>query len=514
MSRIKKTLLNARVNLIFYTVNLFLSFYSRKFFIITLGTTFLGLTGTISNLLGFLNLTELGVGTAITYLLFKPIANNNRYEINNILSLLRFYYQKIGLYIIIGGIILSAFFPLIFKNSPINLYIVYTSFYVYLIISFLDYYFNYLQLLLVADQKNYLKTTYTGSANILKVLLQIIALSYFENKIIWFLIIEVLFSSIKILIIKKIIIKEYKWLKLNTTFKTADNFNTEIKIKTRQIFSHQIAGYILTQTDQLLIFAFTSLSMVTYYANYTLVLGRIISLIDQFLNSSYASVGNLIASGNKDHIKKVFNEMIILRYWISGIIIFSAYHFVPPIIKLWLGDKFILSNNIFILMLINNYIMMTRQPIDIFLNTSGIYRDTWAPWAEAIINLIVSIVAGYYFGIAGILFGTFISMLFIVVLWKPYLLYSEGFNEGVKAHWMNLFVYFSTFIVCFVLISYGLQHFSFQYFSNIYVNLFFTALVSSSLFSLIYFLILYILEDAMRSLTKRFMPLLIKIINE
>nr|WP_294895783.1 hypothetical protein [uncultured Pedobacter sp.] len=510
MSRIKNTLLNARVNLIFYTLTLFLSFFARKFFIESLGTTFLGLTSTISNLLGFLNLTELGLGTAITYLLFKPLSDNDRGQINNILSILKHYYKKTGFYVLLGGFILAPFFPIIFKSSSVNLIVVYATFFIYLFISFINYYFNYLQLLLIADQKNYVKTTYESSINIAKVILQIVVLTYTNDKILWYLIIEVGFSILKIILINRVIKQKYSWLDLHRKFKSSDEINKDVKTKTKQIFSHQVAGYILSQTDQLLIFSFTSLNMVTYYTNYTMLLGRIISVIDQFLNGSHASIGNLIASKNETQIKGVFNELMVLRYWVGGSIIFVAYHFIPSIIEVWLGGKFLLDNKIFVLMLVNNYIAITRQPIDSFLNTSGIYRDTWAPWTEAAINLIISVIAGYYFGIAGVLTGTLVSMLVIVICWKPYLLYSEGFHISVKSHWINIFIYIASYVACFIAISYVANFIVFAFSNNKYFNLVIKILLYSLSFSILYFVILYLLKKSMRDLTNKIISFLFK----
>lgn len=503
MSRIKKTFLNARVNFIFYTINLFLSFYSRKFFILSLGTTFLGLTATITNILSFLNLTELGFGTAITFLLFKPLANNKQEEINDILSLLKHYYKKIGFYVVLGGFIIALFFPIIFKNSAIGLPIVYFTFFSFLLISFCEYYFNYLQLVLIADQKNYLKVVYTGSLNVLKVILQIIAISFLKEKIIFFLGLEVLFSLFKIVITNRIIKNEYKWLNPNSNLKLLRDTNKDIRGKTKQIFSHQIAGFILSQTDQLLIFAFTSLSMVTYYTNYTLLLGRIISVIDQFLNSSNASIGNLVATENKIHKKKIFNEILVLRYWIAGIIIFVSYHYIPAIISLWLGANFVLDYNIFILMLVNNYIMIVRQPIDSFLNTSGIYRDTWAPWTEAFINLIISVLAGYYYGIVGILWGTFISLFLIVVIWKPFLLFSDGFKESVSSYWKKIITYLLIFIISFAFFIPINHYFEANYTGIKYLNLLIEFSISSISFSIVYFAFLFFFDKNMQSLSRR-----------
>ena len=75
--RTRKSILNAEVGLISYLISLFLAFFSRKIFLDNLGAEFIGLTGTLSNILGLLNLSEMGIGLCISYFLFKPIAEHN-----------------------------------------------------------------------------------------------------------------------------------------------------------------------------------------------------------------------------------------------------------------------------------------------------------------------------------------------------------------------------------------------------------------------------------------------------
>ena len=115
--RVHKSVLNAEVNLIFYFITLILAFFSRRIFLDCLGAEFIGLTGTLGNILGYLNLAELGITACIGYFLFKPLQTNNRQEIQDILSLLGYLYNWIGSIILAGGIIISFFFPLIFSKA-------------------------------------------------------------------------------------------------------------------------------------------------------------------------------------------------------------------------------------------------------------------------------------------------------------------------------------------------------------------------------------------------------------
>ena len=183
--RVHKSVLNAEVNLFFYFLSLFLTFFSRKIFLDCLGTEFIGLTGTLGNILGYLNLAELGITASIGYFLFKPLQTNNRQEIQEILSLLGYLYNWIGLIILIGGIIISLFFPIIFNNAHLSFGIIYFAFYSFLGSSLIGYFINYRQIILEADQKKYLVAIYYQSANIIKIILQIYLAYTYKNLYVW-----------------------------------------------------------------------------------------------------------------------------------------------------------------------------------------------------------------------------------------------------------------------------------------------------------------------------------------
>ena len=124
-SRVKKTLLNVRVNLICYMFSVIVLFFTRGILLENLGTEFIGLTGTLQSLLGFLNLAELGVGTAIGYVLYKPIFDDDKVKINEIISVFGYLYRCIGLVILGAGIILSAFLPWIFPDTTFSWGVIY-----------------------------------------------------------------------------------------------------------------------------------------------------------------------------------------------------------------------------------------------------------------------------------------------------------------------------------------------------------------------------------------------------
>lgn len=449
-SRVKKTLLNARVNLIFYFLTLVLSFFSRKIFLDCLGADFVGLTGTLQNLLGYLNLAELGVSAAIAFNLYKPIQQSNRQQISDLVSLFGYYYRNIGLVVFGAGVVLSIFIPLIFKSSDFSLGVIYFAFYSFLASSLIGYFINYRQVLLSADQKNYVVAAYFQTANIVKTLIQLYVAYYYTNFYLW-IAIELSFGILYSIILNWKIGQTYPWLKCSIKIGREQSIHYPNILKsTKQVFVHKIKDFILQQSDQLFIFVFVSLKMVAYYGNYVIIISKVTTLFNTVLDSVVASVGNLVAENDKPKMMAVFWELMALRYFIAGLICFGLYNLITPFITLWLGSEYILSQTVLVLLLINLFIGISRGTVDNFNFAYGHYGDVWAAWTEGIINLIVTIICGYFWGIPGVLLGKTVSIVPIIVFWKPLYLFREGFGESYATYWLYTVRYYIVFAVAVI----------------------------------------------------------------
>lgn len=433
--RVSKSIKNAEVNLIFYFLALLLAFFSRKIFLDCLGAEFIGLNGTLSNILGYLNLAELGIGGSIGYLLYKPLQQKNKIEISEILSVFGYLYNWIGGIILVTGILISLFFPFIFGNTPLGLGIVYFSFYSILGSSLIGYFINYRQILLSADQKNYLVAIYTQSANLIKTLVQIYLAYSYKNLYLW-VAIEFLFGIIGCIILNWKINKEYPWLRTNkSNGRSLIKKYPSIITYTRQIFIHKIKDFLIYRSDELFIFLFVSLKMVAFYGNYTIVITKIGQLFSSILGSMEASIGNLVAEGNKQNTLKVFWEITTIRHFVAGFLCFSIYHFLEPFICLWLGAEYILSREILILLVLSIYIGTSRGSVDMFNATHGLFADTWTAWLELIMTIVITLIGGYLWGIAGILLNKVITTTLIGLFWKPYYLFHSGLHLSYSIYW-------------------------------------------------------------------------------
>lgn len=504
-SRVRKTLLNARVNLIFYFLSIILAFFSRKIFLDCLGAAFIGLTGTLQNLLGFLNLAELGIGSAIGYVLYKPIYEHDRQKINEIISVMGFLYRWIGLIILGSGIILSCFLPLIFPASDtgFSYALIYFAFYAFLSSSLIGYFINYRQNLLAADQRNYVVTAYFQSTVIIKILIQM-AVAYYTGSYYAWVAIELAFGIIYSLILNYKINQTYPWLKSNIkSGKTLFKSYPEVMKYTRQLFVHQISTFAQFQISPILIYLFVSLQTVAYYGNYTLIIDKAGVFMSHIFGSANAGIGNLIAEGNSKKILSVYWEMMSSRFFFGGIIIFGLIVFLVPFISLWLGEQYILPDIVMYLLIFNFFISVTRGS-DAFLFGNGLFYDVWAPIAETVIYIVTALIGGHFWGLPGVIFGNTLSLLLIVGIWKPAFLFRVGFKTPIWHYWLGwskmcLIMAVSIAAIKYIMLNH--IHLAMDSWGSIFV----AAVVDTLIFTIFYFALFYCLSRPFRSFTTRFL---------
>ncbi|MCM1078819.1 MAG: sugar transporter [Bacteroidales bacterium] len=428
-SRTSNTIKNSITALLFYFLNMLLGLVSRQVFFDKLGSEILGLNSTAGNIFGMLNLTELGIGSAIGYFLYKPLYDKDENTICEIVSLQGWLYRKIALIVIGLSAIVMSFFPWIFAKSPLPLWYAYATFAVFIVGSMQSYFLNYKTVIIGAAQKGYKLQTIYQTSGIIKIILEIIAISYSKYPYIVWLVVELGMTIAQTLLLQLLVRRDYPWLKTNMS-QGKELFYKYIDIwkKTKQIFVHRIAYTVIGQTSNIVIYGFSSLSVVALYGNYTLVVGKVINLIRAFFDGAAASVGNLVASGDKKNIQRVFWELFDTRFFFAIVAVISVYFMTEPFIMLWLGEQYLLGKTFVVIYVLYNSIYMVRTTVDHFLAAYGLYQDVWAAGAEAILHLGLSCLFGYFWGLNGIIFGIFICNVIIISLWKPYFLFHKGFK--------------------------------------------------------------------------------------
>lgn len=445
--RVHRSVMNIKVGMLFYVLSLFLAFFSRKVFLDCLGAEFIGLTGMLMNIMNFLSVAELGIGTSIVYFLYKPLQEDNHEKINEVMSMLAYLYRCIGF--IIGGIglIVSLFFPWWFGHLAAGLPLVYFAFYSFLATSMAGYIFNYKQLLVSANQKQYMVNAYFQTISIVQSLTQIFLAYFYRNLYLW-VVVGLIFTIIGIIVFNYRIRQLYPWLQvsLKEGRKNLRQYPEVLK-KTKQVFVLKIKDFILNRSDELLVGAFVSVTQVAFYGNYTMIINKLIYLVNILGDGMSAGVGNLLAEGNENNTMKVFWEITATRFFIMGMVIYPLIMFIQPVIACWVGQQYQLDNIIAYLLIFTLFLRLQYATVYLFVCSSGLYGDVWTSWAELVINIVVTLCLAPFYGIIGILLGKIISVFFFNVFWKPYYLFTEGFHKSVWVFWRPMTTYYGLFFV-------------------------------------------------------------------
>lgn len=512
MSRVSKSIKNAKVGAAFFLVSIFVQFFSRKIFLDFLGDEFIGLTTTLRSILGFLNLAEMGISTAIGFTLYKPIFENNHTEINRIIALLAILYRRIGLFIFSAGFIISLFFPYFFDDTQFSLGLIYFIFFCFLISTLLNYFFNYHMTLLEADQKGYIVQAYFQSINIARLIIQTLIAYYLQSFYAW-IFMELLFATLLSFILRLKITKHYPWLILNSNEKVSlIKEYPEIIRKTKQLFVHQMGSFVKDGTDNILVYALVNVQSVAFFGNYQLIFMNLISFIKTTFAGTGAGIGNLVAENDEINIHKVFWEMMAIQFFIAGFFSLATYFLISPFIVLWIGVEYVLDEFIVILMISNFFISLVRSPVQYFQNAYGLFSDTWAPAAEIILNLVISLVFGKLWGISGIMLGTLVSLTIIVMLWKPYFLFTKGFKISVWRYWKGFILLIIIFIISAFVINFLYINFL-AYDNKSFLTWSLNAVKLSLSIIIVYGLLMYIGSQGFRNFYDRVWRLILNKIN-
>lgn len=441
--RIKNTLRNTVVGIGGQFFTYCLTFIYRTVFIYVLGASYLGVQGLFGNILSMLSLAELGIGNAIIFSLYKPLAKKDEQTVSALMNFYAKAYRIIGIVVATLGIGLIPFIDILIKDKPgiPNITFIYLLF---LLDAVFSYFFAYKKSIIIADQKGYINTLNTNVFSLLRIFVQIFLLIQTKNFIL-VLIIQVIFTLLSNISISLKADKLYPFLNRNKNSKLDIENRKDLIKKIRALMYHQFGSVAVLSTDNLLISAYVGLYYVGLYANYVMIINIIGSIIRQFTESIMASIGNLTSKESIDKAKSTFNLLTLINYWIYAFCSISIFTLLNPFITLWIGKEYLFNIEVVAILVLNFYLTGMRQNVLSFRNSLGLFwNDRYKPLIEAIINLVVSIILVKQYGIAGIFLGTLVSTVTTSVWVEPFILFKYYFKEGLSN-------YFNKYIGMFIL---------------------------------------------------------------
>lgn len=450
MGRVKAATRNIIFGYIGNLTTQLLGFVLRTVFIAHLGQTLNGINALYTGILSVLSMAELGVGTALNYSLYKPVAEENIEKIKSYMLLYKKAYRVIGIVIAVIGLAIAPFLPYLVKQPEgvgvrdLTLY-----YFIFLFNTVSSYFVAYKYSLVNAEQKNYIQTNIITITKMITVSLQIVVILTTGSFYIYLL------TAAAVELLQKLFVsgylnRKYPYLTEKNIVPLTKEETGEVVKKTKALVLHKVGDVARLQTDAMIISAFINVTLSGIVDNYNMVISSVSNFVNIIFNSVLSSFGNLIATENRQKQYEIFKVYRFFACWIYG---FSATGFLlllSPLISLWLGLENVLPAVAVTCILVDYYFKGERIVLSNFKTAAGVFeQDKYLALLQGVVNLIISIVLVQKIGLTGVYIGTIISGL-IANVTKPIIIYRVCFEKKPKEYFMDFVKFFGMLCVTII----------------------------------------------------------------
>lgn len=443
MGRIQKAGKNIIFGYISNLVILLVNFIQRTVFIYVLGRTFSGVNETYTSVLSVLSLAELGIGTALNYSLYKPVAER---DIEKIKSYMRFYkkaYLTIAGVIAAAGIAISPFLKLFLKN-PGNLTVKELTLYYYLFLfnTVISYFVAYKYSLSNAEQKNYIQTNIATLTKIAAATVQITVLLLFRN-FLFYLLAQSVVEFLQKIFVTLYMNRLYPYLRDKDVKKLTPQETRIVASKTKALICHKVGDVARLQTDTLVISSFVNVDTSAVVGNYLYIITYVGNFVNIIFDSVISGFGNVVATESKERQYLLFKVYRFFACWLFGFGAVGFFHLLTPFIGgIWLRDDgWTLPQMTVTLLVTDFYLKGGRTVLLNFKIASGLFeQDRFLPLVQGAVNLVVSIALVQKIGVTGVYVGTLVSGI-LANLIRPGIIYRACFDKKAGAYFKDSLKY-------------------------------------------------------------------------
>lgn len=416
MDRIENTKKNLSWGIANRILLILLPFLARTVIIYLLGLEYAGLDGLFTSILTVLNLTELGLGSAIAYSMYKPVAENKVDEVCSLLNFYRKCFRVLAIVILIVGLLLVPVIPYMTKGevpNGINLQILYLFFLGNTVCTYL--FFAYRSVILKVNLRMDVQSKITSLTSVLRYILQILVLvithNYYYYAVV--LICGTVLNNLLTAYYSKKLFPQY----ICYGHVSKDKLNA-IWLNVKGLFAQRIGSVVLISVDSIVISAFLGLRTLSIYQNYMLIINAVASLIGVYQDTLIPAIGNSVVTEGREKNYKDFTVFNFILFWIVTVCSSALVGLYQPFISVWVGADKLLSNSY--IPLLGMYFFFHH-----FGDISYIYKSATGIWWEgrkvpivaAIVNLVLNIVLVQMIGLPGVFISTIVSLIFVYSLW-------------------------------------------------------------------------------------------------
>lgn len=428
---------NAVAGIIYKACSVGFPFIIRTLMIKKMGAEYLGLSNLFSSILQVLSLAELGFGSAVVFSMYKPISEKNNDLICALYSFYRKVYRIIGVVVLIIGLLIVPFLPKLIKGGypeNINLYILYLIYLGNTVISYWMY--AYKESLLIAHQRSDISSKLSTVVTLGMYFFQILTLIFVHNYyayIFWLPLSTIIINILK----SKAVDRMYPEIVCKGKLSTEVKKGLYKRIAGLLLF--KISGICRNSFDSIVLSTFLGLVVLAKYQNYYCIIGAIVGILGIITDSISAGIGDSIASEDIEKNYKDFNTLYFIINWIAGFCTVCLICLYQPFMVIWVGEEYLFPFYMVIMFGIYFYSQQLGNVAFVYRQATGLWwEDKMRPIVESVINLVLNVVSVKFFGVAGVLLSTIITIIFINIPWASYILFKHYFQMNVRKYWIKM----------------------------------------------------------------------------
>lgn len=452
MGRVRQAGKNIFFGYISNFIIMIMGLIQRTVFIMVLDRALLGVNSLYTDILSMLSLAELGIGSALNYSLYKPVAHNDIGKIKSYMRLYKTAYLAIAGVITVIGLGMVPFLPYLIKDSggisETDLILYYL---IFLFNTVSTYFVSYKYSLVNAQQRNYIQTNITTVTKIVTVLVQIVMLLATKNFLL-FLLSQSAVELTQKIFANRYLNKLYPYLQDKDVHKLDKKETAVVADKTKALMFHKIGDVARLSTDSIIITYFMNVDWVGVVGNYMQIITYATNYISVIFNSVISGFGNLVATESKEKQYAMFRVYRFFACWLYGFAAVGFWLLLTPLVTgIWLDDSWKLGQGVLALILVDFYFKGGRVVLVNFKIAAGIFeQDKYLSLIQGAVNLVLSVVGIQYIGLAGVYVGTVVSGVMANLI-QPVIVYRDCFGRSAWSYFLDSLKYIGTIIGVVVL---------------------------------------------------------------
>ncbi|MBQ4278435.1 MAG: oligosaccharide flippase family protein [Rikenellaceae bacterium] len=439
--RKQNTYKNIAANIVSMLVVMLLTFISRRVFLTHLNITYFGLNSLCVDVLSMLSLAELGIGQAMVYALYKPIAEDNHPVIRTYMKLYRLLYRYVALLVLVIGLGVMLFLPKLVKQE-VSMPLVYTVFSLYLLNAVISYLLSYKRSVLYANQKAYRMVLSDTAFKIAAGIGQIVVLIWLKD-LVAYVCVTIASTILGNLYVNLMVDRSYPRLRHISKAAGIDKASKKEIIRNVKAMSiHNMANFFVKNADNIVLSYFLTLGIVGMFSNYMFIIVSAGSVIMKIFDSATASIGNMIVENNTRKTREIFHTVFFANFVITVVMISMLCVLMQPFITLWVGRQYLFPDTVVYLMVGYLYLQLMRSGIYCFKTASGIFdQDKIYPVIQSVVNPLLSVAFVYWTGVAGVLIAKIITSFTLMNWSQAYFTYKYTLKSGMGGYFRRMLAY-------------------------------------------------------------------------